>query len=122
MKHINSDLAVPPLPIPGPTLKLPNAIADFGRSEIRHANGTRFGLSAREAQLLQFLAANPGRAVSRDEILRAVWHVNPQHLLTRTIDMHVVHLREKLQDDPLRPKVLLTVRGHGYKLAVGDKS
>ena len=100
-------------------LQLPNAVADFDRSEIRHADGNRFGLSVRESELLQFLASNPGRPVSRDEILRCVWHLNPRNLITRTIDMHIAHLRDKLQEDPGHPKVLLTVRGEGYMFAAG---
>jgi len=101
-------------------LQLPNAVADFERSEIRHANGNRFDLSVRESQLLQFLASNPGRPISRDEILRCVWHLNPRRLITRTIDMHIAHLRDKLQEDPNHPRVLVTVRGEGYMFAAAS--
>ena len=100
-------------------LQLPNAIADFERSESRHADGHRVELSVRESELLQFLASHPGRPVSRDEILRCVWHLNPRKLITRTIDMHIAHLRDKLQEDPAHPKVLVTVRGEGYMFAAG---
>lgn len=122
VKHIDSDLAAGDLraPASAPQLQLPNAVADFERSEIRHADGPRFGLSGRESELLQFLASNPGRPVSRDEILRRVWGLDPRNLITRTIDMHIAHLRGKLQEDAAAPKVLLTVRGQGYMFAAAS--
>lgn len=96
---------------------LPHGIADLDRSEIRHDNGQREVLSEREAELLRYLAANSGRAISRDEILLRVWRLDPKRMITRTIDMHIANLRDKLRDDPGDPKVLLTVRGKGYMLA-----
>ena len=94
--------------------ELPGGVADLDRSEIRLHDGQTEGLSGREAELLRYLAANPGRPVSRDEILQHVWHLDPRRLITRTIDMHIANLRGKLHDDPGNPKVLLTVRGQGY--------
>jgi len=67
--------------------------------------------------LLRYLAAHSGRAISRDEILLRVWRLDPKRMTTRTIDMHVANLREKLRDDPADPRVLLTVRGKGYMFA-----
>ena len=95
-------------------VELPGGVADLDRSEIRLNDGQTEGLSGREAELLRYLAANPGRPVSRDEILQQVWHLDPRRLITRTIDMHIANLRGKLHDDPGNPKVLLTVRGQGY--------
>ena len=95
-------------------VKLPCGVADLARSEIRHDDGNRDELSGREADLLRYLAANPDRPVSRDEILQQVWHLDPRRLITRTIDMHIANLRDKLHDDPGNPKVLFTVRGEGY--------
>ncbi len=68
-------------------VKLPCGVADLERSEIRHDDGNRDELSGREAELLRYLAANPDRPVSRDEILQQVWHLDPRRLITRTIDM-----------------------------------
>ncbi|HVJ83415.1 MAG TPA: helix-turn-helix domain-containing protein, partial [Planctomycetia bacterium] len=68
-------------------------------------------------ELLRYLAGNGGRTVSREELLSRVWGLDPQGLSTRTIDMHVARLREKLRDDPAEPKVLVTVRGKGYMFA-----
>jgi DNA-binding response OmpR family regulator len=98
-------------------LSLPAGVADFARREIRYSDGTRAELSEREAELLRYLARNPGRAISRDEILGRVWRLDPKGLSTRAIDMQVARLREKLRDDSDKPTVLLTVRGTGYMLA-----
>ena len=98
-------------------LPLPGGIADLARREIRYRDGTRCELSEREADLLRYLAGNAGRAISRDEILTRVWRLNPAKIETRTIDMHIANLREKLQDNTDEPKVLLTVRGKGYMFA-----
>jgi DNA-binding response OmpR family regulator len=98
-------------------VKLPNGVADLERSEIRHNNGQRQELSEREVELLRYLAANSGRAISRDEILLRVWRLDPRRMVTRTIDMHIANLRDKLRDDPEHPQILLTVRGKGYMFA-----
>ncbi len=87
---------------------------DLDRREVRFSKGGRAELSEREAELLRYLAANSGRAVAREELLANVWRISPQGVSTRTIDMHVTRLREKLRDDPSEPKILLTVRGRGY--------
>ncbi|MCI0747691.1 MAG: response regulator transcription factor [Verrucomicrobia subdivision 3 bacterium] len=96
-------------------------VADFGRCEIRYSDGERCDLSEREVELLRYLAANAGRAISREEILLRVWRLNPKRMETRTIDMHIANLRDKLRDDSAAPKVLLTVRGKGYMLAALEK-
>jgi len=98
-------------------VRLPDGVADLARREVRFADGRRRDLSEREVDLLRYLAAHAGRAISRDEILERVWRLDPRCFETRTIDMHVAHLREKLRDDPDHPKVLLTVRGRGYMVA-----
>jgi len=98
-------------------IPLPNGVADLARCEIRYEDGKRCELSEREIDLLRYLAGNAGRAISRDEILMRVWRLNPKRMETRTIDMHIANLREKLRDNSGEPKVLLTVRGKGYMFA-----
>jgi DNA-binding response OmpR family regulator len=93
--------------------------ADLSRFEIRYPDGSREELSEREAELLGYLAANPGRAISRDELLLRVWRLDPRNIETRTIDMHIANLRTKLRDNPEEPRILLTVRGKGYMIAEG---
>jgi len=98
-------------------IALPGGHADLARCEVRYKDGGRCELSEREVELLRYLAANAGRAISRDEILMRVWRLSPKRMETRTIDMHIANLREKLRDDADDPKVLVTVRGRGYMLA-----
>ena len=80
-------------------------------------DGQRSDLSERELELLRYLVNHQGRAISRDELLANVWRITPQGISTRTIDMHIARLREKLRDDPSEPRVLVTVRGKGYMFA-----
>ncbi len=95
----------------------PGGVADLARSEVRFDDGRRSELSQRESELIRYLAQNAGRAVSRDELLAHVWRINPRGITTRTIDMHVARLREKLGDDSGKPALILTVRGKGYMFA-----
>lgn len=91
-----------------------DGVVDFSRREVRFAENERVELSERESELLRYLATNRGRAISRDELLSSVWRLSPKGISTRTIDMHVARLREKLRDNSGEPQVLLTVRGKGY--------
>jgi DNA-binding response OmpR family regulator len=102
------------------TIPLPDGIADLPRSEVRFADGSRAELSEKEVELLRYLAQNAGRAISRDEMLSRVWRIDPRGGETRTIDMHVARLREKLRDSPHHPRVIVTVRGKGYAFARPD--
>lgn len=99
------------------SFEFPGGVADLARCEVRYDKGERVELSERERELLRYLVVNPGRAISRDEILQRVWRIDPRGVSTRTIDMHVARLREKLRDSGDDPKILLTVRGKGYMLA-----
>ena len=100
-------------------LRIEGGTADFERSEIRFDDGSRGELSEREMSLLRYLASNKGRAISREEILKRVWRIDPTNIETRTIDMHVARLREKLRDDKNDPRIILTVRGKGYMYSAG---
>ena len=73
-------------------------------------------LSAREFQLLRYLVERQGATLSRDQILKDVWGYN-EDTFTRTVDVHVASLRQKLEKDPKQPELILTVQGLGYKLA-----
>ena len=98
-------------------IRFTGGTADLPRFEVRFTNGERVELSEKEAELLRYLASNDGRAISRDELLRRVWQIDPRGVSTRTIDMHITRLREKLRDDPNQPRIVLTVRGKGYMFA-----
>jgi len=104
----------PERPTPVQELRLPTGVVDFARREVRFDDGDRCQLSERETGLLDYLVGNPGRAISREELLRRVWRIEAKGVETRTIDMHVARLREKLRDGPGDPQLLVTVRGKGY--------
>jgi len=71
-------------------------------------------LTPKEFELLFLLASNPGKVFRREEILNRVWDYDfPAD--TRTVDVHIRYLRQKVEDDPNDPKIFLTVRGVGYK-------
>jgi two-component system, OmpR family, alkaline phosphatase synthesis response regulator PhoP len=71
-------------------------------------------LSAKEFQLLRYFVDHRGATLSRDEILREVWGYNSA-TSSRTVDVHVANLRQKLESDPKRPQLIVTVSGMGYK-------
>lgn len=98
-------------------IELPFAIVDLRRCEVRHAEGKRVELSQRERELIRYLARHAGRAIDREELLDNVWGIDPKGVSTRTIDMAIARLREKLGDIGAQPRILLTVRGKGYMFA-----
>ncbi len=102
-------------------IEIPGGSIDLARCEVRFDDGRRTELSEREVELVRYLAGNPGRAIARDELLANVWRISPKGLSTRTIDMHVARLREKLEQDLNQPVVILTVRGKGYMFAAEAK-
>jgi len=89
--------------------------ADFERGEVRK-NGRPISLAGKELELLRYLIDHRGRAVSRDELLEAVWEYQPG-VSSRTVDVHVAWLRQKLEDNPQSPKHIHTVRGVGYRFS-----
>jgi DNA-binding response OmpR family regulator len=86
---------------------------DFSLLELRAAD-KQVRLTMMEVELLRYLVHNPGRAISRTEILDKVWHLH-QDTDTRAIDNFIVRLRRYLEDDPAHPIHLQTVRGIGYR-------
>ncbi len=87
---------------------------DFRSTEVSRA-GKVVSLSTREFQLLHYFLDHRGETLSRDQILREVWGYNVTSF-TRTVDIHVARLRQKLEDDPKQPSLIVTVPGFGYKL------
>ena len=77
-------------------------------------DGKAVNLSAREFQLLRYFIEHRGATLSRDELLKQVWGYST-NMYTRTVDVHVASLRQKLEDDPKQPQFILTVQGLGYK-------
>jgi DNA-binding response OmpR family regulator len=85
------------------------------RFELETADGRTVQLTTREMGLLRALAEREGEAVTRGELLESVWGLRPD-TRTRVIDSFVVRLRRYIEPDPARPRHLLSVRGHGYRL------
>jgi len=100
--------------------RIGQGILHFGsiRMDIRGTQVTREGkpvyLSAREFQLLRYFVEHNGITLSRDEILREVWGYEVG-TFTRTVDVHVAGLRQKLERAPKKPELIITVPGIGYK-------
>ena len=92
---------------------------DLDRREVGGAHTEVTSLTEREVLILRYLAVSRERAVGRDELLHQVWGIDPNGMETRTVDMHIARLREKIEQDPAHPSFVLTVRGKGYKLADG---
>ena len=103
-------------------VRVPGGTADLARREVRFDDGRRCELSGTEADLLRHFACNPGRAISRDELLSRVWRFESGGMETRAVDMHIARLRKKIRDDSTRPRVILTVRGKGYMFADNESS
>jgi DNA-binding response OmpR family regulator len=91
---------------------------DFTSMEAFRANKA-LSLTAQEFKLLKFLAASPGRVVSREELLNEVWGYE-NYPTTRTVDNHILRLRQKLEPDPANPRFFLTMHGAGYKFVPGN--
>jgi len=89
---------------------------DFKRAEVTRASRP-VDLSAMEFRLLQFFIENRGTVHSRDELLDAVWGYDAMPT-TRTVDVHIAWLRQKLEENPKHPQYIQTVHGMGYKFVV----
>jgi two-component system alkaline phosphatase synthesis response regulator PhoP len=76
--------------------------------------GRTFNLSEREGRLLRYLIDNRGNIVSRDTLLERVWGYSKAPY-TRTVDVHILRLRQKVEEDPKNPKYIMTVHGLGYR-------
>jgi len=90
-----------------------DVMVDFLKAEITR-DGHTITVTAKEFRTLEFLIKNAQRAISRDELLIEVWGYK-DYPLTRTVDTHMLRLRQKLESDPSHPSHLLTVHGLGYK-------
>jgi len=86
---------------------------DFSKTEITRG-GERIIVTRKEFKTLEFLTKNARRVISRDELLDKVWGYQ-DYPCTRTVDNHMLRLRQKLESDPSHPSHLLTVHGLGYK-------
>ena len=88
---------------------------DFRRAEALR-DGQPVELSAREFQLLRYFIEHRGATLTREELLNEVWGYNAMPS-TRTVDVHVAWLRQKIEPNPRHPQFILTIHGMGYKFA-----
>ena len=89
---------------------------DFERAEVRKG-GREVNMASKELQLLRYLVDHRGRVVPREELLQNVWEYSGD-VSSRTIDVHVAWLRQKLEDNPQTPRHIHTIRGMGYRFSM----
>jgi DNA-binding response OmpR family regulator len=89
------------------------------RSMIAARGGDVVTFTAQEFKLLKFFAGSPGRVITREELLNCVWGYE-HYPTTRTVDNHVLRLRQKIERDPSNPEYFITVHGVGYKFVPGE--
>ena len=100
---------------PPQLLNLPQEIkVDLARLEV-HRDGQVIALTPREGDILEYLVKNRDRVVTREDLLLDVWHYRNANVETRTVDIHIVGLRRKVEPDPSHPSLIQTVRGKGYR-------
>jgi DNA-binding response OmpR family regulator len=88
-------------------------VVDFLQMQVTR-DGQEVMLTPQEFKIVKFMAQNPGRVVSREELLNNVWGYQ-NYPTTRTVDNHILKLRQKLETDPANPIHFRTVHGVGYK-------
>lgn len=98
---------------PGQICRFGNVRVDLRRAEV-YRDDRPVALSACEYRLLRYFVEHRGDVLSREQLLRDVWEYDPG-VSTRTVDVHVGWLRQKLEDNPKRPKLIATMIGLGYK-------
>jgi DNA-binding response OmpR family regulator len=91
-------------------------VIDLERRRVQRGD-RRIALTATEFDILRHLASRPGRVYTRSELLELIRDYDALDQDEKTINVHVSHLREKLEDDPADPAFILTVRGVGYAFA-----
>jgi two-component system alkaline phosphatase synthesis response regulator PhoP len=88
---------------------------DFEKPEVLK-NGVPIDLAGKELQLLRHLIDHRDKVLSREDILQEVWQYQPD-VSTRTVDVHIAWLRQKLEENPQFPRYIITVRGTGYRFS-----
>ena len=96
------------------TIKANGLVIDLAKRSVE-VGETFVQLTYMEFELLRILASHPGRVYTRQALLHSLYPDSPEYREPRTIDVHVRHLREKLEQDARRPEFILTVRGVGYR-------
>jgi DNA-binding response OmpR family regulator len=95
------------------TFTFDGVVVDFLQMQVTR-DGQEVTLTPQEFKIVKFMAQNPGRVISREELLNTVWGYQ-NYPTTRTVDNHILKLRQKLEADPANPVHFRTVHGVGYK-------
>ncbi len=100
-------------------IKIKNIVIDLKQAKV-FKNGKDVNLTALEYKILLTLALNPNQVFTRERILADIWDVNEEYVYDNTLTVYIKRIREKIEDDVTNPKIILTVRGIGYK--IGDNN
>ena len=100
-------------------IKIKNITIDLKQAKV-FKNGKDVNLTALEYKILLTLALNPNQVFTREKILADIWDVNEEYVYDNTLTVYIKRIREKIEDDVTNPKIIITLRGIGYK--IGDDS
>lgn len=98
-------------------INIKNIVIDMKQAKV-FKNGIDLMLTALEYKILLALALNPNAVFTREKILADIWDVNEEYVNDNTLTVYIKRIREKVEDNPSNPKIILTIRGIGYK--IGD--
>ncbi len=98
-------------------IKIGNVTIDIRGAKVLK-NGKDVFLTALEYKILLILALNPNQVFTREKILADIWDVNEEYVNDNTLTVYIKRIREKIEDDVLEPKIIVTVRGIGYKVVI----
>lgn len=96
-------------------IQIQNITIDMNQAKVLKNNKDVF-LTALEYKILLIFALNPNVVFTREKILANIWDVNEEYVNDNALTVYIKRIREKIEDDPTNPKIILTVRGFGYKL------
>jgi two-component system response regulator RegX3 len=113
LKRCEASAPVASAPEDDGTVRLANAVVDMRKACVIK-NGEERMLKAMEYKLLVYMLGNKGRIISKDEFFKEVW--DTEYVSEVTLNVHIRHLREKIEDDPSRPQIIKTVWGVGFIL------
>lgn len=104
----------PPVPPPPTVLNFGDFILDLENQTLADG-GREVALTPKQFQLLALLAGNPGKLISREDLRRQIWQDKKLYSWSRVIDVHIQHLRQKIEENPAEPRHIITVTGRGYR-------